>query len=95
MIIRAEELFSKDIINIKDGMRVGSVDDLEIDTIKAEVKSLVVFGRRRMFGLLGRDEDIVLKWDDINIIGEDVILVNLPFTPTGRKKRKYLDNLFK
>ena len=40
-----------------------------------QVLSLIVYGRLRFFGLLGREEDRVIPWEDIEIIGEDTILV--------------------
>ena len=36
----------------------------------------MLHGRPRLFGLLGRQEDITLPWGDLAQWGEDVILVN-------------------
>ena len=44
----------------------------------AQVCSLILRGRPRWFGLLGRGEDLVIPWQQIETIGEDVILVNCP-----------------
>ncbi|MEE0929361.1 MAG: YlmC/YmxH family sporulation protein [Acutalibacteraceae bacterium] len=76
MICRVCELRHKEVINSKDGCRLGFVDDVEIDTVNANVISIVIYGKWRCFGLLGREEDIILKWDCIELIGEDTILVN-------------------
>ena len=57
-------------------MRLGCVCDVEVDTATARIVSLVIFGRYRWFGLLGREDDIVINWCDIQLIGEDTILVN-------------------
>ncbi len=70
-----EDMRHKEVINIRDGMRLGNVCDLEIDTATARVASIVIYGRLRFFGLFGRDEDIVIRWQDIRVIGEDTILV--------------------
>ena len=41
----------KDVINIKDGTRLGSVCDVEIDTQTSQVKSLIIYGKYKLFGL--------------------------------------------
>lgn len=71
-----EDMRHKEVINIRDGMRLGNVCDLEIDTATARVAAIVIYGRLRILGLFGRDEDIVIRWQDIRVIGEDTILVN-------------------
>ena len=40
-----------------------------------QVRALVVPGRRRFFGLLGREEDKVIPWSAVKRFGEDIILV--------------------
>ncbi len=85
MICKVLDLRHKEVINSKDGCRLGFVDDVEINTKDATVLSLVIYGRLRCFGLLGRDEDIIIKWEFIELIGEDTILVNYTI-PTRKKK---------
>ncbi|MEF2920548.1 MAG: YlmC/YmxH family sporulation protein [Acutalibacteraceae bacterium] len=85
MVCRVSDLRHKEIINAKDGCRLGFVDDVEINTKDATVLSLVVFGRLRCFGLFGKDEDIIIKWEYIELIGEDTILVN--YTAPLRKRK--------
>ncbi len=85
MIARISDMQDKEVINICDGNRLGCVDDLEVDTCTAQITALVISGRNRLFGLLGRDADIVIQWKDIEVVGEETILVN--FTcPTGSCK---------
>ncbi|MBW7573719.1 YlmC/YmxH family sporulation protein [Caproiciproducens faecalis] len=66
----------KEVINVKDGTRIGCVCDVEIDTVDARVIAIVIYGRLRCFGLLGREDDIIIKWQDIQVIGDDTILVS-------------------
>ena len=42
---------------------------------EAAVRALVIRGRPRLFGLLGREADIQVNWADILVIGEDAILI--------------------
>ncbi|HCR43689.1 MAG TPA: YlmC/YmxH family sporulation protein [Ruminococcaceae bacterium] len=66
----------KEVINVKDGSRLGCVCDLEIDTETARVVAIIIYGRLRFFGLFGREDDVIIKWQDIKVIGDDTILVN-------------------
>lgn len=76
MICSLSDLKNKEVINLKNGAKLGFVDDVEIDTDQAKVLALVVFGRPRFFGLFGRDDDIIIKCAEIDLIGEDAILVS-------------------
>lgn len=70
------ELRNKEVINQQNGVRIGFVDDLEVDTRNAKVCALVIYGRLKLFGLLGRKDDCVIPWDNICLVGEDTILVS-------------------
>ncbi len=75
MECRVTELRYKEIISVSDGSRFGYVGDVELDMESGKVAALVVPGRRRLFGLLGREEDYVFPWDSVRRFGEDIILV--------------------
>ena len=85
MICRIQEFRYKDVVCVEDGTRLGYVGDVEIDTHSAQLKSIVIYGKFRWL-FFGREEDIVVPWEEIHIIGEDTILVNI--APTPRKKSK-------
>ena len=76
MIARITDMHDKEVINICDGTRLGYVDDLEVDTCTAHITALVICGKSRFFGLLGRDPDLVIQWKDIEVVGDETILVN-------------------
>ena len=84
---RANELRSKDVVNQRNGCRLGYVCDFEIDLNSARVTALIVYGQLRWFGLLGRHKDIIIRWGDIALIGEDTILVNCDL-PNRRRRRR-------
>ena len=81
MIAKLCDLQRKELVNVKDGTKIGYVDDAIIDIDTAMVKSLVVYGRLKLFGLLGRQPDIIIPWGDIQIIGGDTILVTADQLP--------------
>ncbi len=90
MNCRIIEMRNKEVINIKDGCRVGCVCDVEIDTCSAKMTAIVVPGRLKWCGLLGREEDIVIPWKDIEVIGEDTILVSYHMPHRKRSKANRL-----
>lgn len=73
---RFYDLRKKEVINQCNGYRIGFVDDLEINTKTADLCSLIVYGRSRFFGLFGRENDCIIPWQNIKLIGEDTILVD-------------------
>ena len=37
--------------------------------------NLIIFGRQKLFGTLGREDDIQIPWENIEVIGEETVLV--------------------
>ena len=71
-----EELHHNDVIQARTGANLGRADDLAFSPETGRIEGLILHGRPRLFGLLGRQEDITLPWGDLAQWGEDVILVN-------------------
>jgi sporulation protein YlmC with PRC-barrel domain len=68
---RVYDLGRKEVINLATG----------------QVAAIVIPGRLRFFGLLGREDDVVVAWDAIERLGEDIIFVregSLGALPGGR-----------
>ena len=90
MILRISELRCREVINICDGCRVGYVNDAEFDCTGGNIVALVVPGRAKCFGLLGREDDYVIPWGCIRRFGEDTVLVEVDLkrirVPCKRKK---------
>ncbi|NMA80288.1 MAG: YlmC/YmxH family sporulation protein [Clostridiales bacterium] len=86
MVYCFSDLMCKEVINIKTGTKIGYVDDLELTCPEAKIISIIVFGRSKFFGIFGREPDTVIKWCDIEIVGEDTILVCFD-EPRKRHKR--------
>ncbi len=77
MLCRINDFKYKDVVNAQ-GVRLGFVGDVELDTQNAALTAIVIYGKYRLFGLFGREEDTVIPWENIEVIGEDTILVNAP-----------------
>lgn len=96
MVCRIADFRYKDVVCVCDGTRLGYVCDVEVDTSCAKLVNIVIYGRYKCFGLLGREEDIVINWCDIQLIGEDTILVNyVCANPRKRRGAGFFDGFFK
>lgn len=95
MLCRITDMHNKEVINICDGTRLGCVDDVEVDTCTAQLVSIVVYGKSKFFGLFGHEDDTVICWKDIEVIGEHTILVNIPICANdqGSCKRRRHHNI--
>ena len=58
------------------GECLGRADDLAFDPATARLQSLILLGRPRLFGLLGREENLTIPWQEIETIGTDAVLVH-------------------
>lgn len=85
---RIADLRCKEIINVSDGCRFGYVGDVEVDLESGRVTALVVPGRLRLFGLLGREEDRIFPWESVRRFGEDIILVEAEAAQVRRAERR-------
>ena len=68
----------KEVINIKNGKRLGYVQDVCADLDSGMITAIIVpGGNNRFLSFLSSGNDIVIKWEDIRCIGEDLILVEI------------------
>ena len=88
METRIAELRYKEVISVTDGSRFGYVGDMEVDLESGRVTALVVPGRLRLFGLLGREEDRIFPWESVRRFGEDIILVEADAAQVRRAERR-------
>ncbi len=70
------DLRLREVINIHDGTRYGYVADAIVDLKTGKISSIVIPGSARLMGFLGRREDVVIPWEAIRKIGDDIILVD-------------------
>ena len=85
---RIGELRYKEVINVTDGTRYGSGGDVEVDLETGQVRTLVVPGRLRFFGLLGREAERVFPWSAVRRFGEDIILVEADAPALSARRRR-------
>ena len=69
-----ESFREKEVINACDGRRLGYVTDIEFDVCDGRITAIVVPTKNGFFGY--GCEEIVIPWEKIQKIGEDIILVD-------------------
>ncbi len=66
----------KEVINIKNAKRLGYVQDVTADLKTGTITSIIVPGNTKFFNLFATGNDIVIPWENITCIGNDIILVD-------------------
>ena len=88
--MRLSDLAGKEVINIEDGARLGTIDDCDIlfDSLTGKIESIVLPNRSSFFSLFGDSKASVIPWDAIKRIGDEVIIVDLSnsFEPVFRRR---------
>ena len=67
----------KEVINITDGRRLGFVQDVTADLKTGTITEVIVPGNTNIFNFFSTNNEIIIPWNAIKIIGEDIILVEI------------------
>ena len=73
---RALTFKQKEVVNITDGRRLGYVQDVEANFETGEITAIIVPGSNKFFNI-GNKNDIIIPWNKIKRIGDDIILVEI------------------
>lgn len=89
-IVRLSELIGKDIVNIQNGSRLGTVadSDLIIEAETGEIESIVLPSRAGLLNLWDRT-NLTIPWTAVKKIGAEVIIVDLDDTHMRYKRYSY------
>ena len=82
------ELCERDVVNVTTGQNLGKVDDISFEPETASITGVILYGRLKLFGLLGREEDRYIPWDRVRRVGEDIILVEQEPQPRALRRRR-------
>lgn len=82
------ELCERDVVNVTTGQNLGKVDDISFEPETASITGVILYGRLKLFGLLGREEDRYIPWDRVRRFGEDIILVEQEPQPRALRRRR-------
>ena len=75
MSCKIGDLRNKQVVCVKNGSVIGNVSDVELNTDDGKLTSIVIYGKHSFLGLFGKENDIIIPWNDIEVIGNETILV--------------------
>ena len=67
----------KEVISITDGRRLGFVQDVTANLETGTITSIIVPGNSKLFNIFSSGNEIVIPWDNVKCIGDDLILVQI------------------
>ena len=88
-MINLSKMREKEVINIRDGVKIGYIYDFKMDLDKGTILSIIVPGHSKILGIFGKSNDLMIDWENIVRIGHDTILVDIDEDSEPFKK---LDN---
>ncbi len=75
--MRLSILQKKDVINIGDGTKIGNIIDIKIDEVTGKIESLIIERTGLSFNIFSNRGEFEIKFNQIEKVGEDVIIVRL------------------
>ena len=76
-MINLSEMREKEVINVRDGVKIGLIYDFKIDLENGKVVAVVIPGPGKILGFFGKNNDLIIEWKSIVRIGTDAILVDI------------------
>lgn len=67
----------KEVVNINNGKRLGYVQDVCADLETGTITSIIVPGSNKILNIFSQGNDIIIPWQNIKCIGDDLILVEI------------------
>ena len=81
MNCRIADLRNKQVVCLKNGCVLGFITDVELNTQSGSLEAIVIGGKLRAMGIFGKEEDIVIPWREIDVIGRETVLVTTDPAP--------------
>ncbi len=77
--MKLSELVGKEIVNIVNGARLGVIgeSDLAIDAVSGEIQCIILPQRANFLNFWVDRQKMVIPWELVRKIGEEVIIVEL------------------
>lgn len=67
----------KEVVNINNGKRLGFVQDVCANLETGRITSIIVPGGKKLMSMFAKEDDIIIEWEKIKCIGDDIILVDI------------------
>ena len=78
---------NNEVVNLSDGRRLGYVCDADVNFETGRIEAIMVAGTGKLFGCATKDTELIIPFEKIRKIGDDVII--------GEIEERVLRYLFK
>ncbi len=85
----------KEVVNIRDGCRLGYIDDIIFDLDSGTVCEIEIPCRGRVFRLFSPRENICIPWHAIERIGDDIIIVSWDIIRRNTERLSFVEAISK
>lgn len=76
-MVRACDLKQREVINVVNAERLGYIYDVDIDFETGKITSIIIPGKRGIFGFFSKKNDYIIPWEKIITVGRELVLVRL------------------
>lgn len=71
------EFRQMEVIDISEGRRLGFIGDIIFDEDFTRIDAFVIPLQNSFFSMFRKSEEIIIKWEQVKVIGQDIILVDM------------------
>ena len=75
-VLPLSDLRQMEVIDIFEGRRLGFISDIIFDDDIKRIEYIVIPPQSSVFSIFRKKEEIVIKWDQIKVIGIDIVLID-------------------
>lgn len=75
-MITLSDLQLKEVVILQTGKRLGFITDFEISNDKGFISAFIVSTKQSRGNLFNRMDEMIVTWEQIVTIGDDIILIN-------------------
>lgn len=86
-MITLSELQQKEVVMMESGERLGYITDLEIDETNGMIIAIIISYRQANGSFFQRTQERLIPWQQIAIIGTDIILIKDNPLPQEAKEK--------
>lgn len=66
-----------EVVNMRDGRRLGFVNDADVNFKTGQLEAIIITGSGKIFSFFKKTQEIIIPFDRIRKIGDDVIIVDI------------------
>ena len=68
---------NNEVVNLSDGRRLGYGCDADVNFETGRLEAIMVTGTGKLFGCTSKDAELIIPFEKIRKIGDDVIIVDI------------------